>query len=339
MGQLATYRRVGDGVELSYRLNFDIGGTRRSIDDPRDAGSAAGRRRRNQAVFAAGSRSSGRFKGITLLVRVPKVKFLVDGASIEQQDGRSELNHTLSPAPPGWGFVSTRCRQGSDDSRGQFRLSVRRPHGTSTAEPSTAVPSTAEPSTAAKLTPESVDCVPGFDGVRLPLDRSIMPTAIAWTADGTLAFTSLKGHVYRARDTDGDGIEDRLEVVEEGLAAPYGLLADGRDLIVAHKPELLRLRDTDGDGRADVRTVLATGWGYSENYHDWTCGLVRDARGSFYVGLGSDYSQKNRSLESSRWRGKVLRIDPDGRITPIAHALRYPTGLAFDGDGPAVCHR
>jgi glucose/arabinose dehydrogenase len=190
-----------------------------------------------------------------------------------------------------------------------------------------------EPAKAPKLTPETVDCVPGFDGVRLPLDRSIMPTGIAWTSDGNLVFTSLKGHVYRARDTDGDGIEDRLEVIEEGLAAPYGLLAEGRDLIVAHKPELLRLRDTDGDRRADLRSVLATGWGYSENYHDWTCGLVRDARGDFYVGLGSDYSQKNRSLESSRWRGTILRIDGAGHITPIAHAFRYPTGLAFDGEG------
>jgi hypothetical protein len=167
----------------------------------------------------------------------------------------------------------------------------------------------------------------------LPLDRSIMPTGITWTSDGTLAFTSLKGHVYLARDTNGDGIEDRLDVYEEGLAAPYGLLADGRDLIVAHKPELLRLRDVDGNGRADERTVLASGWGYSDNYHDWTCGLVRDARGFFYVGLGSDYAQKSRSVESSRWRGTVLRIAPDGEITPIAHALRYPTGLALDARG------
>ncbi len=181
--------------------------------------------------------------------------------------------------------------------------------------------------------PEPVTSVPGFEGVRLPLPRSIMPTAIAWRPDGTLALTSLKGHVYLARDTDGDGLEDRLELFEEGLAAPYGILADGDDLIVAHKPEVLRLRDTDKDGRADVREVLATGWGYSDDYHDWTCGLVRDGRGRLYVGLGSNYSQQNRAGETSRWRGKVLRISPGGRVEPVGHSFRYPTGLAIDAAG------
>ena len=93
------------------------------------------------------------------------------------------------------------------------------------------------------------------------MPRGIMPTAMTWTRGGTLAFTSLKGHVYLARDTDGDGLEDTLSLFEEGLAAPYGIIAEGDDLIVAHKPEVVRLRDTNGDGRADLRQVLASGWG------------------------------------------------------------------------------
>jgi glucose/arabinose dehydrogenase len=179
---------------------------------------------------------------------------------------------------------------------------------------------------------EALNVLPGYGARRLPLDKSIMPTAIAWRKDGTLVFTSLKGHVYLARDTDGDGIEDSLSVFEEGLAAPYGVLADGDDVLVSHKPELLRLRDTDGDGRADVREVVATGWGYSDNYHDWTCGIVRDSRGNLYVGLGSDYTQPKRPKETTLWRGTVLQIAPAGKITPIGHALRYPTGLAIRED-------
>ncbi|MCH7640634.1 hypothetical protein IID22_00325, partial [Patescibacteria group bacterium] len=186
-----------------------------------------------------------------------------------------------------------------------------------------------EPSPPARKDPlkiERVTTLPGYDGVRLPISRSIMPTAFTWTHDGKLAFTSLKGHVYIAHDTDGDGVEDKLTVFEEGLAAPYGIIADGKDLIVSHKPELLRLRDTNFDGRADVRKVIATGWGFNDNYHDWTCGIVRDAKGNFYVGLGSDYAQKNRPKENSRWRGNVLKISPQGKITSIASAFRYPTG-------------
>lgn len=186
--------------------------------------------------------------------------------------------------------------------------------------------------TVAPPTVEPVTCVPGYDGVRLPLPRSIMPTAMAWTADGTLAFCSLKGQVFLAKDTDGDGVEDKLTVFEEGLAAPYGLIADGNNLIVAHKPELLRLRDTDGDGRADVREVVADGWGYTEDYHDWTTGIVRDSKGNLYVGTGSDYAKPGREREKAKWRGKVLRVDKQGHVTALGHGFRYPTGLAITPD-------
>ncbi|MBI3864671.1 MAG: c-type cytochrome, partial [Planctomycetia bacterium] len=188
------------------------------------------------------------------------------------------------------------------------------------------------PTPVSPLQPELITSVPGYDGVRLPFPMSIMPTAITLTADGTLAFCSLKGQVYLAKDTDGDGIEDKLILFEEGLAAPYGLIADGNDLLVAHKPELLRLRDTNGDGRADVREVVADGWGYTEDYHDWTTGIVRDSNGNLYVGTGSDYAKPGRDREKSKWRGKVLRVDKAGRVTPLGHAFRYPTGLAITPD-------
>ncbi len=321
LGQLATYRRQDDGVELSYRVNFELGGALQSIEVresllPLKAEGAkpAGFERRIELVRG--------LDGYHVLVRVPKAKLLLNGASIERAAGSPKPSDDQG-VPSGWATLPGESSPGKPMSAVSFEYRC--------ANHSTLSPF--EPPKAPKFAPETVDCVPGYDGVRLPLDRSIMPTGLAWTSDGNLVFTSLKGHVYRARDTDGDGIEDRLEVIEEGLAAPYGLLADGRDLIVAHKPELLRLRNIDGDRRADLRSVLATGWGYSENYHDWTCGLVRDARGDFYVGLGSDYAQKSRSLETARWRGKVVRIDGAGHVTPIAHAFRYPTGLAFDGEG------
>ncbi|MCA9060315.1 MAG: hypothetical protein KDA85_17520, partial [Planctomycetaceae bacterium] len=180
---------------------------------------------------------------------------------------------------------------------------------------------------------QRVTVVPGFDGVRLPLEQSVMPTAIAITANGDLAMTSLKGHVVLANDTDGDGLHDSIRVVEEGLAAPFGLFADGNDLIVAHKPEVVRLTDTDGDGRTDLRTVVAAGWGYSDNYHDWTTGVVRDREGNLFIGLGSDYSDRARDPLRDRWRGGIVRADPSGIVTPVAMSMRYPMGLAFDRDG------
>ncbi|MDB5334451.1 MAG: cbb3-type cytochrome c oxidase subunit, partial [Planctomycetaceae bacterium] len=70
-----------------------------------------------------------------------------------------------------------------------------------------------------------------------------------------------------------------------------------------------------------------------DNYHDWTCGIVRDAGGNLYVGLGSDYTQPKRPAKQQLWRGKILRISPAGNVTPIASGLRYPTGLAMNPAG------
>src|SRR5581483_4220548 len=159
---------------------------------------------------------------------------------------------------------------------------------------------------------EKVTC-PGFEAKRLPLPRSVMPTAITWDDKGRLAFTSLKGHVYIAKDSDGDGLEDQLITFAEGLAAPFGILKEeetqGRQslgFLVAHKPEVLSLRDSDGDDVADGAKVVATGWGYTDDYHDWTTGIVEDSQHRFYIGLGSDYAHKNRPANESKWRGHIL---------------------------------
>ncbi|MEY3176367.1 MAG: hypothetical protein RLZZ436_4281 [Planctomycetota bacterium] len=181
--------------------------------------------------------------------------------------------------------------------------------------------------------PASVDCVPGFSGERLPLPAALMPTGMAWFPDGSMVLSSLRGEVRILRDSDSDGRYDIADLFAEGLAAPYGVLVDGSDVLVSHKPELLRLRDTNGDGRADLSQVLASGWGYSDDYHDWTAGLTRDAAGNLYVGLGSDYSQNKRPADNDRWRGTILKIDPAGGVEPIAFSMRFPMGLAIDPQG------
>lgn len=179
---------------------------------------------------------------------------------------------------------------------------------------------------------QAITSVPGFKGQRLPIPTAIMPTAMTWLDNGQMAFTSLQGHVWIARDTDGDQLADSLSLFAEGLAAPYGIQADGDSILVAHKPEVLRLRDADHDGMADQFDIFASGWGFSDDYHDWTTALVRDHNGNFFIGLGSDYSQNQRPADNDRWRGTVLKIDSTGTITPVAWSFRFPMGLAFDRD-------
>ncbi len=178
--------------------------------------------------------------------------------------------------------------------------------------------------------PDQITALPGFEGRRLPIDTAIMPTAMTWLPDGRLAFTSLRGQVWIAEDQDKDGSPDALSLFAEGLAAPYGIQADGSSILVSHKPEILRLTDSNNDGRADEFGVFASGWGFSDDYHDWTTAMARDQNGDYFVGLGSDYSQNNRPADNDRWRGTILKVNSAGTVTPIAFSMRFPMGLAFD---------
>ena len=180
---------------------------------------------------------------------------------------------------------------------------------------------------------DQVKTFPGYVGQRLPLPTNVMATAISKDRQGRVLITSLKGDVYRVSDQDGDGIEESYELIQEGLSAPFGIATEGDSILVTHKPELLRITDQDGDGIFDSREVTADGWGFTDNYHDWVTGPAFDHEGNLFVATGSDYSQKERDRDRAKWRGKVVRIDQDGKASAFGHELRYPIGIAADSRG------
>jgi len=186
-----------------------------------------------------------------------------------------------------------------------------------------------------------LNCVPGYEAVQLPLPTAEMPTGLAWRADGTLVYSSLKGQVWLARDTDGDGLEETQSPLSDDLAAPYGVATHGaatddKSIDVINKNGLLRLYDRDGDGLAERTEVVASGWGHSDDYHDWAVGLPRDELGSYTIALPCQ--QDNRSLAAAKLRGWVVKLVPreptpdDPRrflLQPIAGGLRFPMGIAL----------
>lgn len=173
--------------------------------------------------------------------------------------------------------------------------------------------------------PRSLPTMAGFEVVRLPLDDGPMPTAFAFRK-GKLLAASLKGGIYELEDTDGDGLPDRYRRFDDYLSAPFGMLVEGDDVLVAHRHELLRLKD--GGRRSEV---IATGWGVSADYHDWSVGPVRDADGNYYLSLSCQ--EDNRSPAAARGRGKVLRIASDGKWTEYAAGLRYGMGIVANPRG------
>lgn len=191
-----------------------------------------------------------------------------------------------------------------------------------------------------KSTLGKLPVVPGFVAERLPLPRSEMPTGLTWLPDGTLAFCSLKGGVWLAHDSDGDGLEDQLRRVADGLPAPYGIASHEDSLDVCAKYGIVRLGGLDDQGRATRAEIVASGWGYTGDYHDWTVGLPRDAEGAYYIALPCQ--QDERSPAAAYLRGTVVRLPPRQpsadnprrySLDPISAGLRFPMGLALDRQG------
>ncbi|MCE9607829.1 MAG: c-type cytochrome [Planctomycetia bacterium] len=191
-----------------------------------------------------------------------------------------------------------------------------------------------------------LEVVPGYEAVQLPLTVAEMPTGLAWKKDGTLVFTSLKGRVVEARDTNGDGLEDTLRPVSDDLAAPYGIAVaeqDGKEVLdVVNKFGLVRLHDDDddGDGYRERIEVVASGWGHTDDYHDWAVGLPKIPGGGYYVALPCQ--QDERDPKKAALRGQGLRLLPrtptkdDPRrfkIEPFCGGLRFPMGLAVNRAG------
>ncbi|MDA1013838.1 MAG: c-type cytochrome, partial [Planctomycetota bacterium] len=316
---LQDYEPVGHAVSVNYRVDFAQGSAAaHELIQPwkSESGDRSGWERVVTIRWKSGNGA--------IAIRVPRSTPVLGDPQLQISEWKrgnwtSVLHNVPSADAPRFLVLPFDAASKSYHVKLQFSVSLKPSH--------LAIKPRPEPAP----TSEVVTTVPGFEGVRLPISPSVMPTAITWLKDGTMAFTSLKGHVFLARDTNGDGLEDQLTLFEEGLAAPFGIVAVGDEIIVAHKPEVIALRDTDGDGRADKRRIVAAGWGYTDNYHDWTCGIVQDSRGRLYVGLGSDYAQRDRPTSQSKWRGKVLRIDlASGVVEPVGHSFRYPVGLAIN---------
>lgn len=183
------------------------------------------------------------------------------------------------------------------------------------------------PPTAARQV-EAVSVAPGFTGERLPLAAEIMPSGFAWRPDGQLIFCTLKGQVFAVNDRDAS-----LSLLADGLPTPYGVNTGPDYVDVSAKYAVLRIRGKQTE-------TVASGWGYTADYHDWAVGLPRNDRGEYFLGIPCQ--QDRRSAAAARYHGNVLRLVPkpptadDPRLfalEPISAGHRFPMGLALDRHG------
>ena len=183
-------------------------------------------------------------------------------------------------------------------------------------------------------------------------------SAVTVTDEGDVVVTFRRGYIYIR---DHNTLE--WQRFASGLHTPLGIVAGmPGEFFVAQLPELTRVADTNDDGLADVYETISDGWGISGNYHEFIAGPVRDSEGNLYMALGSasfvneklpdppyrgEFTLAGRkSAQPSQgfvnfsehyspvpYRGWVLKVSPEGTLTPISCGLRQPNGIGFDSRG------
>jgi len=192
---------------------------------------------------------------------------------------------------------------------------------------------------------------PGFTVRELPLKITSLNN-IEYAPDGRLFAGGYDGRFHLLRDTDGDGLEDKVTTFSPERSANYPLgmmVKDGMPYAVL-ADEVVRWRDSKGDGVPDTRETVAKGFDDPElmqapylNHRrvDSSMALAAGPDGALYITMG------NAGYNNAYWhdkvgvahyspakrRGCLLRISPDGKVEQLNSGLRYIMSLQFNRRG------
>ncbi|MEM6571793.1 MAG: family 16 glycoside hydrolase [Planctomycetota bacterium] len=152
-------------------------------------------------------------------------------------------------------------------------------------------------------------------------------------SDGRLVVSTRRGQVWIVDDPLGEDFENaKVTLFHEGLWEGLGLSVVDDEIHVLQRGELSKLVDSNGDGRCDVVETVASDWGLSGHYHEFAFGLPRDSRGDWWMGLNVSFGDPEwwHGRSTVPYRGWILRVSPDGTVTPWASGVRSPNGIALD---------
>ncbi|EDY18538.1 putative large, multifunctional secreted protein [Chthoniobacter flavus Ellin428] len=183
------------------------------------------------------------------------------------------------------------------------------------------------------------------ENIATPPGLSAEVGGLTFTPDGHLMACFHRGEVYSYNPETKE-----WKLFAQGLQDPLGIIAPKNDeVIVMQRSELTRLRDTNGDGVADSYETICDSFGMTGNYHEFAFGPLPAPDGGWFVALNTasngagirqelrgefrDLGREGRMYSVVPWRGWVVKISPDGKLTPWASGFRSPNGLGYDSKG------
>lgn len=166
----------------------------------------------------------------------------------------------------------------------------------------------------------------------LPEGQSVEGGAIAFRPDRKLLLATRRGDLWLISNPLSDDLKKiTWKKFATGLHEPLGLTVVPDGVYVAQRPELSLLRDTDHDDVADEFVTVNDRFAVSGDYHEFLYGPARDAAGNLFLTLNVGFGKGAPS--SAMYRGCVVRISPQGELTPWAWGLRSPNGVGFSPQG------
>ena len=167
--------------------------------------------------------------------------------------------------------------------------------------------------------------LPVPEGVKLEVGGlAVMP-------DGRLGVSTRRGDVWLVSNPYmKNGTSPTYKRFASGLHESLGLAYIKGNLWATQRGEVTILKDNNGDEVADEYEAFYK-FPLAGNYHEYTYGplLLPDNDMIFTLNLGWE----GKGVSLSKWRGWMLKITPDAKMTPWATGLRSPAGMGFLKNG------